>query len=75
MRVQGIGDDLVGSAVISNAMQYDDRAAIPGCAGRPVAVEESSLVGRGDESISVGDLARKMRHIFGRADLGRHGRL
>ena len=70
LRIQRVGDDLVGSAVISNAMQHHDHTAIPGRTGRPVAIEKPSLVGGGNESVPVGDLAGKMRDILGELTSG-----
>jgi hypothetical protein len=75
MRIQRVGDNLVGRTVISDAMKDNYHPAIPGRAGRPVAIEQPSLVDGCDVSVPVGNLARKMGYIFGASDLGRHYRL
>ena len=75
VRIQHVRNDFIRSAVLANAVQNHDRAAIPGRSGRPMAIKESSLIGRSDKSVTVGDLSRKMGYILRRTDLGRHRRL
>ena len=71
VRVQGIGDYVVGTAVITNSVEHEKNAVARNCR-RPVTIEKARLIGRDDYAVPVGDRLGGAESIGRRIDCGRH---
>jgi hypothetical protein len=62
--IQRIGDDFVGTALISDSMQHDDHAiARTASSSGPAAVEKAGFILRDQYSVLVSDRFRKALRI------------